>query len=189
MLIEFQVENFRSFKERQTFSMVSAQLAEHKQTNTFDSGLRGFDRLLRSAVIYGANAAGKTNLIRALQFMQSFVLTSATRTTSAQQYPYKPFKLSKATIEAPSIFEITFIQDGDRYEYGFNLGSQQIEREWLVQHVESKRRTRGREIFERTLNKKNVIMNGGLVRHSKDSAQRGCNRPGMTPCFYLLRRS
>jgi len=61
MLIEFQVENFRSFKERQTFSMVSAPFSEHQDSNTFDSGLRGFDRLLRSAVVYGPNAAGKTN--------------------------------------------------------------------------------------------------------------------------------
>jgi len=148
MLIEFQVQNFRSFRDRQTFSMVSAALPEHEQSNTFDSGLRGFDRLLRPAVVYGANAAGKTNLMRALQFMQSFVLTSASATSSAR-YPYSPFKLSKSTREAPSEFEITFVQDGVRYEYGFNMGPKQIEKEWLIQHAESPRRTRSRVLFER----------------------------------------
>src|ERR1700730_6383298 len=143
MLIEFQVQNFRSFKERQTFSMVSASLPEHLQSNTFDSGLRGFDRLLRTAVVYGPNAAGKTNLMRAVQFMQSLVLTSAS-TTAAAQYPYSSFKLSKATRKAPSEFEITFIQEGIRYEYGFSMGPTQIEKEWLIQHIKSRSRTRGR---------------------------------------------
>jgi AAA15 family ATPase/GTPase len=153
MLIEFQVQNFRSFKERQTFSMVGASLSEHVKSNTFDSGLRGLDRLLRTAVVYGPNAAGKTNLMRALQFMQSFVLTSA-QTSTAAQYPYRPFKLSKATCEATSQFEITFVQDGSRYEYGFHMGPKQIEREWLVQHVESPKRTRSRAMFERTFDRK-----------------------------------
>src|ERR1700683_2845463 len=111
MLIEVRVQNFRSIKERQTFSMVGANLAEHIKNNTFDSRLKGFDRLLRSAVVYGANAAGKTNLMRAVQMMQSFVISSASTTGSAN-YPYQPFKLSKASRNAPSEFEITFVQDG-----------------------------------------------------------------------------
>src|SRR5262249_698684 len=119
MFIEFRVQNFRSFKEQQTLSMVGAALPEHSKSNTFDSGLRGFDRLLRAAVIYGPNAAGKTNLIRAVQFMKLFVLGSAS-TAGAAQYPYTPFKLSKSTREAPSEFEITFVQNGIRYEYGFS---------------------------------------------------------------------
>jgi uncharacterized protein len=146
MFIEFQVQNFRSFKERQTFSIVAAPLKDHAESNTFDSGLRGFDRLLRTAVIYGSNAAGKTNLMRAVQFMQAFVISSASNTN---QYPYRPFNLSKKTREAPSEFEITFIEDGTRYEYAFSMGHNQIERESLVEHVQSQTRTRGRLLFER----------------------------------------
>lgn len=153
MLIEFQVENFRSFRARQTLSMVAAALPEHMDSNTFDSGMKGFDRLLRSAVIYGPNAAGKTNLMTAIQFMQSFVLKSAS-TTSASQYPYRPFKLSKATREAPVHFEITFIQNGVRYEYGFSMGPKHIQKESLTEYVQSKSRTRGRKLFERIWNKK-----------------------------------
>lgn len=153
MLIEFQVQNFRSFKERQTLSMVGAALPEHVKSNTFDSKLKGFDRLLRTAVIYGPNAAGKTNLMRAMQFMQAFVISSAS-TTGAAQYPYRPFKLSKATSGAPSEFEITFVQDGVRYEYGFSMGPKQIEREWLIEHVQSRSRTRGRKLFERIWDKR-----------------------------------
>jgi len=147
MLIEFQVENFRSLKGRQTFSMVGAALTEHVNTNTFDSGLKGFDRLLRSAVIYGANAAGKTNMLRAIHFMKTFVLNSASETTAPN--PYSPFKLSKATTKAPSEFQITFVQGGTRYEYGFTLGPTRIEHEWLTEHVQSRSRTRARAMFDR----------------------------------------
>ena len=153
MLIEFQVENFRSFRGRQTLSMVGAALSEHVDSNTFDSGMKGFDRLLRSAVVYGPNAAGKTNLMKAIQFMQSFVILSAS-STGASQYPYRPFKLSKATRTAPSHFEITFIHNGLRYEYGFSMGAKQIEKEWLTEYVQSKARTRGRKLFERAWNKR-----------------------------------
>jgi uncharacterized protein len=153
MFIEFRVQNFRSFKERQTLSMVGASLPEHVKSNTFDSKLKGFDRLLRTAVIYGSNAAGKTNLMRAMQFMQAFVISSAS-TTGAAQYPYSPFKLSKTTREAPSEFEIAFIQNGIRYEYGFSMGPKQIEKEWLIEHVQSRSRTRGRQLFERTWDKR-----------------------------------
>ena len=149
MLIEFKVKNYRSFKGEQTFSLVGASIKEHLKSNTFDSGLKGFDRLLRSAVIYGANAAGKTNLMRAIQFMQALVISSA---ASPAQYGYRPFKLSKETREAPTDFEIAFAQDGVRYEYGFSMGPKQIEREWLFEHVQSRSRTRGRKLFERTYN-------------------------------------
>ena len=63
MLIEFQVSNFRSFRDRQTFSMVAGSYPEHRETNTFDPKLPGFGRLVRSAAVYGANAAGKSNLL------------------------------------------------------------------------------------------------------------------------------
>ena len=118
-----------------------------------NSELKGFDRLLRTAVIYGSNAAGKTNLMRAMQAMQTFVIFSAS-TTGGAQYPYRPFKLSQTTHEAPSEFEIAFIQDGIRYEYGLSVGSQQIEREWLVEHAQSRNRTRGRLLFDRLWDKR-----------------------------------
>jgi hypothetical protein len=67
MLIEFQVTNYRSFRDHQVFSMVAGRFTEHTDANTVAAGIPGFDRFLRTSVIYGANAAGKTNLLRALQ--------------------------------------------------------------------------------------------------------------------------
>lgn len=153
MLIEFRVKNFRSFRERQTLSMVGTTSHEHEKSNTFDSGFKGFNRLLRSAVIYGANAAGKTNLMRAVLFMKTFVLNSASTTGSAK-YPYSPFKLSKRALGEPSEFEITFVQNGTRYEYGFRMGPERIEDESLIEHVQSQSRIRGRMLFSRSFDKR-----------------------------------
>ena len=148
MLIEFQVENFRSFRTRATLSMVAASFKEHAETNSFDPGLAGFGRMLRSAVVYGPNAAGKTNLLRAVNFMKTMVVGSAN--TGTGEYPYDPFKLSKKTRSAPSEFEITIAQNGRRYEYGFSMGPERIEKEWLIEHVFK----RGRTLFERSYDKK-----------------------------------
>ncbi|MCG6211118.1 ATP-binding protein, partial [Vibrio furnissii] len=66
MLIQFTVKNYRSIKEEQVFSMVKAKGDELLASNTFEPSSAASEPLLRSAVIYGANAAGKSNLIRAL---------------------------------------------------------------------------------------------------------------------------
>lgn len=148
MLIEFRVENFRSFQNAQVFSMVAGPSLERAETNTFTSALKGFGAFLRSAAIYGPNAAGKTNLLRAIQFMQEMVLTSAVRPSSAQN-PYSPHKLSAKNRSAPSEFQITFAEGGVRYEYGFSLCSEHIEKEWLMEYVHP----RGRIIFQRDYDK------------------------------------
>jgi len=148
MFIGFQVENFRSFKDRQVFSMAATTGREHQDENSFASGLKGFDRILKSAVIYGPNAAGKTNLLRAIEFMKNFVLNSAR--TAGAAYPYSPFKLSKRKARRLSEFQISFVQEGIRYEYGFGMGPKRIEAEWLTEYSTSARRVKGRNLFRRT---------------------------------------
>jgi len=149
MLIEFQVTNFRSFRTTQTLSMAAASFREHQKTHTFDSGLKNFPQIVRSAVIYGPNAAGKTNLIRGLAFLKSYVMHSASETFLSQN-PYSPFKFSTAASSAPSEFQVTFGQNEIRYEYGVTISSERIEREWLVENVHS----RGRALFERSYDKR-----------------------------------
>ena len=146
MLIEFTVGNFRSFREAHSLSMVAASFQEHLDTNTFNPELSGgFGRLLRSAVVYGPNAGGKTNLLRALQVVQQFVVSSAA-TPRGTPPPYAPFKFSAATAEQPNEFKVAFVQNRTRYEYGFSIDAARVTREWLVEYVTQ----RGRAIFERT---------------------------------------
>lgn len=160
MLIAFTLENYRSFRERQTFSMVANTGKEHIDANTTDSGIDDLGRLLRSSAIYGPNAAGKTNLLRAMQFMQNLVVHSAAFPPTAKP-PHDPFKLMAATRDAPTDFEVAFIQDRTRYEYGFSLGPARIEREWLVAHPKG----RGRRLFDRFWNEKQGKYNWDFSRH------------------------
>jgi AAA15 family ATPase/GTPase len=150
MLIEFKVANFRSFRKCQTFSMVAETFSEHAETNTFDPGLTsGFGRLLRSAVVYGPNAGGKTNFLRALQAMQRFVIESAGSPRGTAP-PHTPFRFSASSRQEPSEFQVTFVQNRIRYEYGFAIDSRRVRKEWLVEYVNP----RGRTIFERTFDSK-----------------------------------
>ena len=146
MLIEFRAANFRSLNEAQTLSLVAGSAGELLAENTVESGLPGFPRLLRSAVIYGANAAGKTNLLRALQFMQGIVLTSATTSQPGSRIVNIPFRLSEAAKSKPSEFEVVFVDDGVRYEYGFSVDAERIFSEWLIAYPHS----RPQNWFERT---------------------------------------
>src|SRR5947207_6810148 len=86
MLIEFTVGNYKSFKEKTTFSMVAANL--HSQDKRLDeNNVFKVDKklsLLKSAAIYGANASGKSNLISAIAFMTRFIADSATFTQFPQ---------------------------------------------------------------------------------------------------------
>lgn len=130
MLIQLSVENFLSFRTRQTLSLVRASGDELMASNTFDAP--GEMNLLRSAVIYGPNAGGKTNLLVALQAMQEIVLQSATESQTGDSLPVTPFRLSQATRQKPCEFEVIFIADGVRYQYGFAATDDRIVEEWLL---------------------------------------------------------
>ena len=133
MLIEFSVGNFRSFKETVTFSMVAANLKSQDETiddnNTFAANNKL--RLLKSAAIYGANASGKTNLAKAMQFMKRFALNSSKNTQEGEPIPTDVFRLSETTRNEPSFFQIVFLAECVQYRYGFEVTANRIVSEWL----------------------------------------------------------
>ncbi len=135
MLIEFTVGNYRSFKEPVTLSMVATRLvADSKNKEIDDNNIFKIDKnisLLKSAAIYGANASGKSNIALALQFMKSFMLNSSRETQSTDEIAVEPFLLSTETENEPSLFEIVFFFNGQRYRYGFEATTKQIVSEWL----------------------------------------------------------
>ncbi len=135
VLIEFSVANFRSIKERQTFSMVASKSKELVDTHTFNASLAmggSVIRLLRSAAIYGANAAGKTNLLLAIQAMEEIVVKSASEHNRGVLLPVMPFMLDAKTRNSPSEFELHFIVENVRYQYGFSATKKRIMEEWLI---------------------------------------------------------
>ncbi len=134
MILEFSVENFRSIKNLQTFSMV-AESSKIKGENVFEIDLPKGDsvRLLKTAMIYGANASGKSNLIRALG---SFIQLIRRRTTGAGRniWGYDPFKFAKNNMGQPTRFKIVFVFEGVKYIYEIALNAYQIIEEELVHY-------------------------------------------------------
>lgn len=130
MIIEFKVKNFRSIKEQQTFSLVASTATELEQ-NTFFADAESSLRLVRSAVIYGPNAGGKSNLLSALLFMRMFILTSAKDSQQGEKIPVEGFRFDPSVCSQPSEFEITFIKNQIRYQYGFSVNDTHVVEEWL----------------------------------------------------------
>lgn len=132
MLIDFRVTNFRSLRDEQTLSLVASKDKTLLDTNTLETGIKASPTLLRSAAVYGANASGKSNLIKALQYMRGVVVESATLIQPGQTFSVQPFRLDSVSASQPTEFEITFLLDGVRYQYGFALTAQRIVSEHLL---------------------------------------------------------
>jgi predicted ATP-dependent endonuclease of OLD family len=131
MLIEFSVENFLSFREKQTFSMVAAPRLRKKE-NVFKPDVQGekLPDLLKVAAIYGANASGKSNLIKALELASEF----ATRQPSAQAspLPVSPFRFDPLLAESPSRIELHFVTARQRYLFELAATKERIVEERLT---------------------------------------------------------
>ncbi|HVE43833.1 MAG TPA: ATP-binding protein [Gammaproteobacteria bacterium] len=138
MLIEFKIANYRSIRESQTLSMVAAKDISHQDTNCMQTGVSGLPHLIRSAVLYGANASGKSNFISALAFMKSMVETSAVSIREGQTLNISPFRLDPKTATKPTEFEIIIIEDGIRYQYGFEVNATRVTKEWLFACINRK---------------------------------------------------
>lgn len=139
MIVEFKVENFLSFKDLTTLSMVTAKsFKEHKDTHTFtiDNKLS----LLKSAVIYGNNASGKSNLLEAMEFMKQIILNSfrdALLENSDRKFPLEKFALNSKSEQELTFFEVSFLNNGTKYRYGFEIDYDKVVAEWLY-HTTSK---------------------------------------------------
>ncbi len=154
MIIQFSVENYLSFKDLTTLSMVAAKsFKEHPDTHLIAADYEL--SLLKSAAIYGNNASGKSNLLEAIGFMKETVLTSfrdALLETSEKKFPLEKFALSTKTEGESSFFEMIFIHKENKYRYGFEIDYDKIVTEWLF-------RTAGKEVKLFTRDLQNIKVN------------------------------
>lgn len=130
MLLTFRVSNFRSFKEEVTISLLATRLDSGYGVPTRVTPEGSEIQLLPVAAILGANASGKSNLLRAMAAMRQTVLTSATRTpfeTLTNDY----FRLDPACADLATLMELNFVIDRNRYQYGFEIASGRVVGEWL----------------------------------------------------------
>ena len=133
MLIEFTVGNFKSFRDKTTFSMIAANLTSDAPALDQDNVIpvKKDLRLLKSAAVYGANASGKSNLGLALKFMRQFVLDSAREASTPAMAGMEPFLLDREIRKQSSFFEVVFLLDEVQYRYGFEVDRSHVVSEWL----------------------------------------------------------
>lgn len=126
MLIEYKVKNFTSFKDEIVLSMVADNNRELSDTNLFQ-----YDNmtLLKSVAIFGANAGGKSNLIKSFSFFIDIFLPFTDTHKMIANLPY--FKLDTESQNKPVSFEISFFLNGKRHRYGIEIDSKGIYSEWL----------------------------------------------------------
>lgn len=171
MLLQFSIKNFRTFKNKATLSLVATNYDKdtREDDNIFSNEKYGY-RLLKSAVIYGANASGKSKLLEAFSFMRHFVINSSKTTQKGEIINVEPFLLSVETENEPSEFEVIFLYNNELYRYGFEATKEKVVSEWLYHKPKTKevelfyREKDKFETHERNFAKGTTVVKEKLVR-------------------------
>lgn len=131
MLIRFNVKNFLSFDRREDgkteeFSMISGKV-RNKKEHIYDDGKM---KLLKFAAIYGANAAGKSNLVKAMDFMRRTVIKGL-----PDGHTERYCKIEPSNQDEASYFELEILLNNKYYAYGFEviLSQSKFIAEWLIE--------------------------------------------------------
>jgi hypothetical protein len=143
MIVSFSVSNFRSFSSEETLSLVASNsLSGHDEHAVPIPDSK--EKVLRAAVIYGANGAGKSNVFKALRYLESVALRPRGKNSGTGR---KPFRFAEAEAQSvPSTFDLQFIAGDKLYRFGFKVDDERITEEWLFQVVGN----RQRRLYERT---------------------------------------
>ena len=151
MLLEFSFANFLSFRDKVTISMVATALRDRKADigdATFGVGEDTAISLNRCCTLFGANASGKSNVVKALAFFKWFTMNSSKDVQAGEEIPVRNYALSSVSAAEPSLFEIMLFADGNTYRYGFEVNTKEVCREWL--YIKSdKKRSKEIELFYR----------------------------------------
>ncbi len=157
MLIRFNTENFLSFNERVEFSLIANQERRLPSHYIKEQGIN----ILKSGVIYGANASGKTNFVKAIEFSKTIILSGLDKLNTINQH----FRLKEGNEQLPTIFNYEIKSNGKFYSYGFAviLKDNKIIEEWLYE-IDSQKE---KKIFERYLKSEKHIIEIGLKLTTK----------------------
>lgn len=134
MLIQFSVENFMSFKNKAVLSFSAGNESllpgnEFKVEN---------ERLLKSIALYGANAAGKSSLYKALTASIIMIRSSQKKQVGEKIFEIVPYKFDEKSLNAPSKFEYIFVNNGIKYIYGFSATVNKVVEEYLYKYTSAK---------------------------------------------------
>jgi AAA15 family ATPase/GTPase len=142
MLLSFGVKNYKSIKGLQTLYMTPTKIKDTDDALTFNNGQ--YDKSFATGVMYGPNSSGKTTLIRAISTMKRVILQSLFDQDILSKR-IVPFAFSNETVNEPTEFNISFISNNIKYNYGFSATKYRIEEEWLFHYPKG----RANKLFER----------------------------------------
>lgn len=171
MILQFSIKNYKTFKEKAVLSLIASNYDKETRENeniyyNEEFGLR----LLKSAVIYGANASGKSKLLDAFAFMRKYVINSSKESQKGDKIDVDPFRLNSETEKESSEFEIIFVYKKVLYRYGFEVTKKRVISEWLFYKPKTKeielfyRDNNNFDTHSRSFSKGKTIIKEGLVR-------------------------
>ena len=167
MIIEFSITNFRSIHQKQVFSM-QASSARSKADNIFEQKISNGDSvtLTKAAVLYGANASGKSTIVLAFECLKNMIIDASNIKIDEPIPAYQPFLFNPISAEAPSEFEIIFIADNKKkYRYLISFNTEEILKEELYYYPKN---NKARNIFRRPFEKSEKDANIHFGRLGKE---------------------
>lgn len=136
MLIQFTLGNYKSIRNESTLNLIAINpIKEFEDDNVFELGRY---RILKSAVIYGANASGKSNVIEALKYFKWFVINSSKNSQVDDPINIEPFLFHDSFKKKPTSFELSFIIEGTKFRYGVELNKTMVVSEYLLKSTKVK---------------------------------------------------
>lgn len=181
MLIQFRFKNFKSFRDDTILDLSATKITEHSDRVIS----AGYDKLLPTAAILGANASGKSNVIEAFRYMMTYVIESFSyggdpndRKTKNKKLKYTPFLFDSASKDAESSFEVYFMGTEERgyksYNYGFTLNQDGVIEEWLNSKAKTAREYK--QVFYRNGNELDL---SGLPTKSQELIRISLNKEAL----------
>ncbi len=173
MLIQFSIENYKTFSKKNIFSMLASNYYKEENKNNIICLNNNFKySLLKSAIIYGANASGKSKLFEALKFMRSFIFNSSKETQIKEKINIDVFRLNTKNLEQPAFFEIIFLHKNIQYRYGFEANQEKILSEWFYYKPKTKeieifyRDNQNFDIHKKLFNKGKNLADNNMIREN-----------------------
>src|ERR1039457_960866 len=139
MLLRFRFSNIRSFRTEQELSLIAGTLTGTSEGVRHPEAIS--EGVLPAAAIYGANASGKTNVLRALAFLSEAVTSSYRHWEPDGPIPREAFLADDGSELAPSSLELDFLSGGIRHRYGLRVDSSEVLEEWLHVYPRGKKQT------------------------------------------------
>ena len=169
MLIQFSFKNFKSFREEAALDLSATKMTEFSERVVTIGG----EKILTVAVIYGANASGKSNIYSAFEYMAEYVVDSfkyGDEEEKFEEYRPTPFLFDSTSAYAESSFEVYFTIPEDKnektYNYGFCVNKEGVTEAWLNSKAKTARKYS--TVFYRG-NSESELDLSGLPKNSRDN--------------------